>query len=126
MTSEQKRRLCALAAAAIEQQERHFRPAWIRGTGGRVVEQVWRGMVGNLVICEVTLKWWDSTLAGVSAAERSVHVCQHLYQDERGRVRVHLVGWHLPLWQGWSGCARCGKGFGEQEVFVHDTSLQEF
>ncbi len=129
LTREQKRRVCALAAQVIEREKHRFRPASLGdSTDGRVVMQVWRGMVGDRAMCEVKLKWWYSTAAGINAnaVEQEVHVCQRLYRDQTGRWRVHLEGWHLPLWEGWSGCARCGKGFDEQEIIVADTSLHEF
>lgn len=121
ITEEQKRRLCALAAACVAQREAEFRPEGIAPgevTNGTVIAQHWRGSVGAISICAVTIQWRFTHGPGIDAMTQSVHVRQHCYQDQAGHWRVRLLECHFPLWEIWPWCSYCGTGFTEEQPML--------
>lgn len=128
LTREEMQKACNIAAQVVEQRVNQFKPDTpaIRNKKGWVCEQVFRGSVGDELVCSISLQWNYTVAGSVGRVVQSVHVQLRCIVKPDGRF-LRVTGLHVPEWtMDHDACVRCGQQFVENVEIKADTSLQEY
>jgi hypothetical protein len=132
LSKEEKQKACQIAKKEVERYKGRFkpeRPSSLRAEEGWICEQVFRGSVGDELMCAITLQWNYMVAGSVGRAYQVVHVRLRCFTKPEGGRFLRRVQLHLPQWEtreGRSYCTICGDGFNGHDVIEADTSLHEF